>query len=149
MAMEHRLRPRRSGRTGSTGPSVLSGDSCGVTGPVRLRQEKGLARLELREMAAVLVRDSIDLVVAGTLEAPGDRALSATLIRVHGRNVFRGSRWPGAPVVGGVLLVGGGIWALAEARRRGQNLRPAAMLGGVRADVEWAERAAGFKREVM
>ena len=151
MATEHRFpttTPESRGRSGESLGDLLR--QLGDDGTRLLRQEVGLAKLEVREMLAGLVRDLIGLAVAGTLAALGGLALTTTLILVLGRFVFGGNYWLGALVVGGVFLIVGGIWALAAARRVGQNLKPDATLDSVRADVKWAKREVrDFKREVM
>lgn len=122
----------------------------GDDGTRLLRQEVSLAKLEMREMVAGLVKDLIGLAIAGTLALLGGLALTATLIMVLGRFVFGGNYWLGALVVGAVFLVVGGLWALAAARGMGENLKPDATLDSMRADVKWAKREArDFKREVM
>ncbi|HEX9105683.1 MAG TPA: phage holin family protein [Longimicrobiales bacterium] len=150
MATEHRF-PAPEQRRDRTSESL--GDllrQLGDDGTRLLRQEVALAKLEMRELMAGLVRDLIGLAVAGTLAVLGALALTATLILVLGRFVFGGNYWLGALVVGGVFLIVGGIWALAAARGLGQNLKPDATLDSVRADVNWAKREAqDFKREVM
>lgn len=151
MATEHRFpthAPARGERSDETLGDLLR--QLGDDGTRLLRQEVALAKLEMREMMAGLVKDMIGLAIAGTLAVLGALALTTTLILVLGRFAFGGNYWLGALVVGGVFLLIGGIWALAAARGLGQNLRPDATLDSVRADVNWAKREArDFKREVM
>ena len=152
MATEHRFTTPSLEDGGTRSQESLSElvRQLGDDGTRLLRQEVNLAKLELREMVAGLVKDLIGLVVAGTLAALGGLALTACLIMVLGRFVFGGDYWLGALVVGGVFLIVGGIWALAAARGMGQNLKPDATLASVRQDVDWARREAReFKREVM
>ncbi len=152
MATEHRF-PNSSLQDGGTRSQESLSElvrQLGDDGTRLLRQEVVLAKLELREMVAGLVKDLIGLAVAGTLAVLGGLALTACLIMVLGRFVFGGNYWLGALVVGGVFLVVGAIWALAAARGMGQNLKPDATLTSVREDVDWAKREArDFKREVM
>ncbi len=152
MATEHRF-PNSSLQDGGTRSQESLSELVrqrGDDGTRLLRQEVVLAKLELREMVAGLVKDLIGLAVAGTLAVLGGLALTACLIMVLGRFVFGGNYWLGALVVGGVFLVVGAIWALAAARGMGQNLKPDATLTSVREDVDWAKREArDFKREVM
>ena len=152
MATEHRFPTPSPEETRARSPESLSElvRQLGDDGTRLLRQEVALAKLELREMVAGLLKDLIGLAVAGTLAVLGGLALTACLILVLGRFVFGGEYWLGALVVGGVFLVVGGIWALAAARGIGQNLKPDATLSSVREDVDWAKREArDFRREVM
>ncbi len=152
MATEHRFPTPTLQDSGGRTQESLSElvRQLGDDGTRLLRQEVGLAKLEVREMVAGLVKDLIGLAVAGTLAALGGLALTACLILVLGRFVFAGNYWLGALVVGGVFLIVGGIWALAAAKGIGQNLKPDATLTSVRDDVDWAKREArDFKREVM
>ncbi len=152
MATEHRFPTPAVHDEGERSGESLSEllRQLGDDGTRLLRQEVALAKLELREMVAGLVKDLIGLAVAGTLAVLGGLALTACLILVLGRFVFGGNYWLGALVVGGVFLIIGGIWALAAARGLGENLKPDATLTSVRTDVDWAKREArDFKREVM
>ena len=152
MATEHRFPTLSLQDDGAPSPESLSElvRQLGDDGARLLRQEVALARLELRQMVAGLLKDLVGLAVAGTLAVLGGLALTACLILVLGRFVFAGDYWLGALVVGGLFLIAGGIWALAAARGIGQNLKPGATLHSVREDVDWARREArDFKREVM
>jgi len=152
MATEHQFPTPSLPDTGGRSPGSLSElvRQLGDDGTRLLRQEVTLAKLELRQMVAGLLKDLVGLAVAGALAVLGGLALTAGLILVLGRFVFGGDYWLGALVVGGVFLIVGGIWALAAARGIGQNLKPGATLTSVRADVDWAKREArDFKREVM
>ncbi len=151
MATEHRFptpaREQRDLDNESLGDLLRQ---LGDDGTRLLRQEVGLAKLEMRELLAGLVRDVIGLAVAGALAILGALSLTATIILVLGRFVFGGNYWLGALIVGGVFLIVGGIWALAAARGLGQNVKPDATLDSVREDMDWAKREArDFKREVM
>jgi len=151
MATEHHF-PAPTRHEGDHGRESLSDlvRQLGDDGGRLLRQEIGLAKLELRQMALGLVRDMIGLAVAGSLAVLGALGLTACLILVLGRFVFGGSYWLGALVVGGAFLIVGGIWALAAAKGLGENLKPDATLETVRTDVDWAKREArDFKRGVM
>ncbi len=150
MAIEHRFPRPVSEREHAEPPLSELVRRLGEDGARLVRQEMSLAKLEVRALAAGLVRDLIGLAVAGILAALGGLALTATIILVLGRYVFGGDYWVGALIVGGLFLIVGGIWALAAARGLSKNLKPDATLQSVRADVNWATREAqDFKREVM
>ncbi len=150
MATEHRFPTPPPERERAEPPLSDLVRRLGDDGARLVRQEISLAKLEVRALAAGLVRDLIGLAVAGTLAALGGLALTATLILVLGRYVFGGDYWLGALIVGGVFLIVGGIWALAAARGLGKNLQPEATLDSVRENVDWAKREArDFKREAL
>ncbi len=150
MATEHRF-PTPTPQRGPAEPPLSDlVRRLGEDGARLLRQEISLAKLEVRGLAARLVRDLIGLAMAGVLAALGGLALTATIILVLGRYLFGGDYWVGALIVGGVFLIVGGIWALAAARGLGKNLQPEATLDSVRENVDWAKREArDFKREAM
>jgi hypothetical protein len=114
------------------------------------RQEAGLARLQMRQMLLDLAQALGLAAAALAVVAVGARALAAASVLVLGRYVFGGVYWPGALLVGGVLVAAGGGAALLVLRRVRQHVKLQAMIESARTDVAWArQEARDFRRVAM
>lgn len=160
MATEQRIRSAPpsappmldDGRTdGATAESI--GDlikHLGDEGATLVRQEIALAKMEARQAATQLTRDTIYLAIAGSLALLGALALTAFLILILGDLVFGDNYWLSAVVVGAVFAIVGGVWAMGAARNMGKGLSADATVSTLKTDAAWAkDEARDFKREVL
>lgn len=114
-----------------------------------LRNEKELAKLEIRETATELATDSAKIAIGIGLAAVGGLALTAFLVLLLG-NLFNGAYWAGALVVGVLLLLVGGLLARNGMKQMKQEpLAPEATMDSLRQDRRFlAREVRDFRREI-
>jgi hypothetical protein len=103
-----------------------------------VRQEIALARAEVRQNVRAAARDTVLIVMGGTIAALGGLVLLAALVIAVGD--LLGDRYAlGALLVGLVLLViGGGVAFLGIRKARQARLAPQETLATLRETGEWA-----------
>lgn len=115
-----------------------------------VRQEVGLARLEMKETATAFAKDAVRLGIAAGLAMAGGLALTAFLILVVG-NLLNGAYWAGALIIGALLLLIGGLMARsAVADMKKIDVKPEETIESLGEDRRWLQREArDFRRQAM
>lgn len=115
-----------------------------------VRQEVGLARLEMKETAAAFAKEVVRIGIAVGLAMAGGLALTAFLVLVVG-NLLNGAYWAGALIVGVLLLLIGGLMARgAVADMKKIDVKPEETIDSLNEDRLWLQREArDFRREAM
>lgn len=114
-----------------------------------VRHEVNLARLELKETAREMARQSVKLTIGIGLLAVGGLALTAFLILVVGL-LLGGAYWAGALIVGAIFAIVGGLMAKSAVNdMKKQELKPEETIETLKEDRQWLRQEArdfeGFK----
>ena len=113
-----------------------------------VRQEIALARAEVRQNVRAAARDTVLIVMGGTIAALGGLVLLAALVVAAG-DLLGGRYALGALLVGLVLLaIGAGVAFTGVRKARAARLAPEATLASLRETGAWARAQAAQVRAV-
>lgn len=114
-----------------------------------IRNEKDLAKLEIKETVSEITQDGVRLAIGIGLAAVGGLALTAFLILVVG-NLLNGSYWAGALIVGALFLIVGGLMARSAVNEmKKTDIAPDETIHSLKQDARWLKREADdFRRDM-
>lgn len=114
-----------------------------------IRNEKDLAKLEIKETVSELTKEGVRLAIGIGLAAVGGLALTAFLILVVG-NLLNDAYWAGALIVGALFLIVGGLMARSAANdMKKTDVAPDETILSLKQDARWLKREArDFRRDM-